>query len=62
MAEIKIEGSQIIQLNEKEQLDGSESFILQDSEGNKMVTSSNLGKYVSDSILSELGEIGEVKI
>lgn len=62
MAEIKIEGTQIINMTEKTELDGNESFAIQDAEGNKRVTSSNLAKYVSGNMQSELGETDDVII
>lgn len=46
MTEVKIQGETVSQRPEKKQLDGTEAFLLQDSEGTKHAKASTLKEFV----------------
>lgn len=50
MAEVKIQGETVSQRPEKKQLDGTEAFLLQDSEGTKHAKASTLKEFVNPGV------------
>ena len=52
MADIQITGKQIKQLDKKAVLDGTESYVLQDSTGTKQVDSSVLKEWVKANLIN----------
>lgn len=58
MAKIQIQGQTIAQMTEKEHLDGTEQFVIQDAEGNRKARSSAIKEYCAPDLSGKVSGTG----